>query len=59
VVDDGVLLCRFCHLNVHNNNWRIRREHGHYLLERPDSEGTLRRTPLTRRSPAMQRLLSA
>jgi len=58
-VDDGVLLCRFCHLNVHNNNWRIRRERGHYFLERPDSDGILRRTPLTRRSPALQRLLTA
>jgi hypothetical protein len=58
-IDDGVLLCRFCHLNVHNNNWRIRREHGQYFLERPDDHGILRRTPLTRRSPALQRLLSA
>jgi hypothetical protein len=58
-IDDGVLLCRFCHLNVHNNTWRIRREHGHYFLERPDGNGTLRRTPLNRRSPALQRLLSA
>jgi Domain of unknown function (DUF222)/HNH endonuclease len=58
-IDDGVLLCRFCHLNMHNNNWRIKREDGQYFLERPDSHGTLRRTPLTRRSPALQRLLSA
>jgi hypothetical protein len=58
-IDDGVLLCRFCHLNMHNNNWRIRREAGQYFLERPDSHGILRRTPLTRRSPALQRLLSA
>lgn len=58
-IDDGVLLCRFCHLNVHNNNWRIRRERGQYSLERPDSDGIVRRTPLTRRSPALQRLLSA
>lgn len=58
-IDDGVLLCRFCHLNVHNNNWRIRRERGQYSLERPDGDGIVRRTPLTRRSPALQRLLSA
>src|SRR5690606_31097410 len=58
-IDDGVLLCRFCHLNVHNNTWRIRRERGQYFLERPDDHGILRRTPLTRRSPALQRLLSA
>jgi hypothetical protein len=58
-IDDGVLLCRFCHLNVHNNTWRIRREHGQYFLETPDHNGTPRRTPPNRRSPAMQRLLSA
>jgi hypothetical protein len=58
-IDDGVLLCRFCHLKLHNNTWRIRREHGQYFLERPDSDGILRRTRLTRRSPALQRLLSA
>jgi hypothetical protein len=58
-VDDGVLLCRFCHLNLHNNNWRIRRERGQYSLEKPDDDGILRRTPLTRRDPALQRLLSA
>jgi hypothetical protein len=58
-IDDGVLLCRFCHLNVHNNNWRIRRQHGQYSLERPDSDSIPRRTPLTRRSPALQRLLTA
>jgi hypothetical protein len=58
-IDDGVLLCRFCHLNLHNNNWRIRRQHGQYFLERADDDGTIRRTPLTRRSLALQRLLSA
>jgi hypothetical protein len=31
-IDDGVLLCRFCHLNVHNITWRFRREHGHFFL---------------------------
>jgi hypothetical protein len=34
-IDDGVLLCRFCHLNVHNNTWRIRREHGQYSSKNP------------------------
>lgn len=55
-IDDGVLLCRFCHLTVHNNGWRIRRERGDYLLETPDDAGTLRRTPLPTRSPAHARL---
>ncbi|MFT4285334.1 MAG: DUF222 domain-containing protein [Protaetiibacter sp.] len=55
-VDDGVLLCRFCHLNVHNNHWRIRRQGGTYLLERPDPDNILRHTPLPTRSPAHHRL---
>ncbi|MGN6274065.1 MAG: DUF222 domain-containing protein [Protaetiibacter sp.] len=58
-IDDGVLLCRHCHLMVHNRGWRIRREHGAYHLEHPDPDGTLRRTPLPSRSPAAQRLLRA
>lgn len=56
-VDDGVLLCRFCHLRVHNNRWRIRRRAGDYFLEKPDAHGILRRTPLPSRSPARARLL--
>jgi len=58
-IDDGVLLCRHCHLLLHNRNWRIRRDGGDYLLERPDDDGVLRRTPLTSRSPAAERLLRA
>ena len=56
-IDDGVLLCRHCHLMVHNRGWRIRREHGTYYLEHPDHDGELRRTPLPSRSPAARRLL--
>ncbi len=55
-VDDGVLLCRFCHLLVHNRGWRITRTGGDYYLERPDEDGILRRTPLPSRSPALERL---
>ena len=58
-IDDGVLLCRHCHLLVHNRGWRIRREGGDYYLERPDDDGILRRTPLPTRSPAAERLLRA
>jgi hypothetical protein len=58
-VDDGVLLCRFCHLQVHNRGWRLTREGAHYFLERPDQHGTIRRTPLPGRSPTHDRLLSA
>ncbi len=55
-VDDGVLLCRFCHLLVHNRGWRITRTGGDYFLERPDEDGILRRAPLPSRSPALERL---
>ncbi len=55
-VDDGVLLCRFCHLMVHNRGWRITLTGGDYFLERPDEDGILRRTPLPSRSPALERL---
>jgi hypothetical protein len=55
-IDDGVLLCRHCHLLLHNRNWRIRREGGAYSLERPDDDDILRRTPLPSRSRALERL---
>ena len=57
-VDDGVLLCRFCHLLVHNRGWRITRTGGNYFLERPDSDGIRRRIPLPSRSAALDRLLA-
>ena len=57
-VDDGVLLCRFCHLTLHNNRWRIRRKAGDYYLERPDTDGIHRSIPLPSRSPARDRLLA-
>ncbi|MFT4028746.1 MAG: DUF222 domain-containing protein [Protaetiibacter sp.] len=53
-IDDGVLLCRFWHLKLHNNRWRVRRNRGDYFLERPHGE----RVPLPSRNPAHQRLLS-
>lgn len=55
-IDDGVLLCRHCHLLLHNRNWRVRRDGGAYSLERPDEDGILRRTPLSSRSRALDRL---
>lgn len=55
-IDDGVLLCRHCHLLLHSRGWRIRREGGDYFLEHRDDNGILRRTPLPSRSPAAQRL---
>jgi hypothetical protein len=34
-IADGVLLCRFHHLLVHNNGWRVVREHAEYSLVPP------------------------
>ncbi|QEO09625.1 HNH endonuclease signature motif containing protein [Protaetiibacter larvae] len=55
-IDDGVLLCTFCHLKVHNHGWRITRTGANYHLVHPDDDGILRRTPLPSRSPAYDRL---
>ncbi|AYF97167.1 HNH endonuclease signature motif containing protein [Protaetiibacter intestinalis] len=54
-VDDGVLLCRFCHLLVHNRRWRVRRNGGEYHLEKPDGVTVA----LPTRSLALQRLRRA
>lgn len=56
-VDDGVLLCRHHHLLLHNNGWRIAREHGEYWLHAPAELG---RAPelLRTKSPAVRRLLA-
>ncbi|WP_262406128.1 hypothetical protein [Protaetiibacter sp. SSC-01] len=51
-----MLLCRHCHLLLHNRRWRIRRTGGDYRLERPDADGVLRSIPLPSRSRALQRL---
>jgi len=55
-IANGVLLCRFCHLLLHNRGWRITQRRGGYALERPDQHGTMRSTPLPTRSLAAQRL---
>lgn len=38
-IADGVLLCRFHHLNLHNNGWRIRRRGTRYELIPPPGRG--------------------
>lgn len=57
-VDDGVLLCRHCHLLLHNRRWRIRRTGGNYFLEHSGDDGIQRRTPLPSHSHARDRLLA-
>ncbi|QEO08760.1 HNH endonuclease signature motif containing protein [Protaetiibacter larvae] len=58
-IDDGVLLCTFCHLKVHNSGWRITRQGSDYFLVHPDDDGIRRRTPLPSKSPAHDRLRAA
>ena len=38
-IADGVLLCKFHHLNLHNNHWRIRRNGTDYELIPPPETG--------------------
>ena len=36
-IEDGILLCRFHHLNLHNNGWQILRRGASYWLKPPRS----------------------
>ena len=57
-VDDAVCLCRYHHMMVHNNNWRIIRDGGDYFLVPPasnDPEQVPRPIP---KSPPIRRLLA-
>ena len=58
-IEDGILLCRFHHLLVHNNGWTVIREGSNYFVVPPASEDPLRRPiPAPPKSPALRRLLS-
>ena len=54
-IDNGILLCRFHHLLIHNNGWDITREGGEFFVVPPASEDPHRRPdprPLEEPTPA-------
>ena len=56
-VDDGVLLCRYHHLLLHNNGWNIRRVGSEYCLVPPPKNGVEQQPiALKSRSGAYQRM---
>ena len=55
---DGVCLCRYHHMLVHNNGWKITRRGGRYwLVPPPDIDPMRRPRELRSASPALRRLL--
>ncbi|MEQ1735224.1 MAG: HNH endonuclease signature motif containing protein, partial [Rhodoglobus sp.] len=58
-VDDGVLLCKFHHLLMHNNGWRIDRRDGSYwMTSPPDVDGAQRPIPLRTKSASVRQLIA-
>lgn len=56
-IRDGVLLCKFHHLLVHNNGWEIERAGDEYLLiPPPDVDPSRRPLPMPSKSAAMRDL---
>ncbi|MGV8883102.1 MAG: DUF222 domain-containing protein [Rhodoglobus sp.] len=56
-VDDGVLLCRFHHMNFHNNGYRIVRRGGRYwLVPPPEIDPAQTPVPLFSNNPTIARL---
>jgi hypothetical protein len=59
-IADGILLCRFHHMMIHNNGWQITRERADYYVTPPVSVDPRReRIPMPSRSRVMQRALAA
>jgi hypothetical protein len=57
---DGVLLCRFHHLLLHNNGWQVIRRGGGYLLVPPRSEDPDQEPiPMPSKSAVLRDLLGA
>lgn len=57
-IADGVLLCRFSHMRVHNQGWKIRREGSAYWMIPPTNIDP-NQTPIRMRSKAAWRRTSA
>ncbi len=52
---DGILLCRYCHMLIHNNGWKITRTGSDYCAVPPPSVDPQRRPiPLPGKSPLVQ-----
>ncbi|GAA1933253.1 hypothetical protein GCM10009775_26550 [Microbacterium aoyamense] len=65
-VDDGVPLCRNCHMRLHNQGWRIRRTRdpitgidGYWLHPPPDAETGQTAAPLLLQSKSPRRFQAA
>ena len=59
-LDDGILLCRYHHLLIHNNGWEITHTGGDYFLIPPRSiDPQQRPIPMPTKSAALRELLGA
>ena len=59
-IADGILLCRFHHMMIHNNGWKIIREGAdYYLIPPPDEDPAQRPVPMPSKSRILTRALRA
>jgi hypothetical protein len=59
-IADGILLCRFHHMMIHNNGWRIIRDGTDYFLVPPPNEdSTQQPIPMPTKSRILERALAA
>lgn len=52
-IDNGLLLCRFHHLLIHNNHWTVHRRDGELWMTPPLGDSALRPVRLISKSPAL------
>jgi hypothetical protein len=59
-IADGILLCRFHHMMIHNNDWRIVRDGAeYYLIPPPTEDPAQQRIPMPSKSRTLQRALAS